>query len=124
MNLTRRTEFTHPGMPAAPRSCLPGRTRDLGRSVWNDVLPRSRRSKAGQQYGEPVDMGIQTLGSVSVLIFGVSRMISLGSNTETGVQRQRSFHSGRTWLSRLSGDCASCVSVVFERFQYLNDSEA
>jgi hypothetical protein len=54
MNLTRRTEFTHPDMPAAPRSCLPGRTRDLGRSVWNDVLPRSRRSKAGQQYAEPV----------------------------------------------------------------------
>src|ERR1700680_419791 len=78
MNLTRRTEFTHPGMPAAPRSCLPGRTRDLGRSVWNDALPRSRRSKAGQQYGEPLGMGIQTLGSVSVLIFGVSRMISLG----------------------------------------------
>src|ERR1700686_3542369 len=69
MNLTRCTEFTYPGMPAAPRSCLPGRTRDLGRSVWNDVLPRSRRSKAGQQYGEPVGMGIQTLGSVSVFDF-------------------------------------------------------
>src|ERR1700727_3981907 len=56
MNLTRRTEFTHPGMPAAPRSCLPGQTRDLSRSVWNDVLPRRRRSKAGQQYAEPVGL--------------------------------------------------------------------